>query len=91
MHRELRAARHRSPQPQPCTHGLRLSEICTRLRSNRAGTHQGLSNNLVERKRETRRQQDQKVPHNLSLSFDSAREVYQNPTEDLSPASPRLS
>lgn len=40
-------------------------QICRRLRSERAGTHQGLSNNLVERKRETGRQQGQKMLLNL--------------------------
>lgn len=44
-------------------------QICRRLRRERVGTHQGLSNNLVERKRETGRQQGQKVLLNLYPSL----------------------
>lgn len=48
-----------APQPQPRTQGPQHPP------RHAQGTHQGLSNNLVERERETGRQQGQKVLYNL--------------------------
>ena len=61
-------------------------QTCRRLRSERAGTHQGLSNNLVERKRETGRQQGQKVLLNLYPSLAKRGKSSKIPQNDLSPA-----
>lgn len=57
--------------PAPALHPRAAAspQTCRRLRSERAGTHQGLSNDLVERKRETGRQQGQKMLLNLYPSL----------------------
>lgn len=59
-------------------------QTCRRVRSERAGTHQGLSNNLVERERDRKTTGSEGAAQPLSFP-DKAREVSKIPYKYLSP------